>query len=103
MGTLKIDLLGTSFTIQGKDSSEHLEMLLDSYKKYVADLTAAVPIKNPLQIAILSGVMLCDEIFKEKDSKAKLEVSLLNNNPTHQDSELEQRTLNMIEKIDKVL
>ena len=102
MGKLKVDLLGTSFTIQANEDTEYLDKLLGYYKQITQDIEKIDSVKTPIQIAILSGIMLCDELYKEKQRK----ITMQNNGgqiSTENDEEIELRTKQMIEKISKVL
>ena len=106
MGRLKIDMLGTSFTIQANEDNQYLEKLLGYYKRITDDVKNIDSIKSPLQVAILSGIMICDELYKEKQNKISLEndVNAPQDLESSTDSEEIQRiTLEMIQKIDKVL
>ena len=67
MGQLKIEMLGTAFTIQANEDNEYLEKLLGYYKRITDDVNKIDSIKNSLQTAILSGIMICDELYKEKE------------------------------------
>ena len=104
MGKLRIEMLGTSFTIQANEDNEYLEKLLGYYKRITEDVNKIDSIKNPLQTAILSGIMICDELYKEKQNKVALEngqyVPVENDMDNY---EIERRTQSMIDKIDKVL
>lgn len=104
MGKLRIELLGTTFTIQANENSEYLEKLLGYYKQITDNVKQIDSVKSPLQIAILSGIMLCDELYKEKENKitSKNGQNQININSEEQ-KELERRTREMIEKIEKVL
>ena len=101
MGKLKVDLLGTSFTIQANEETEYLEKLLGYYKRITDDVQKIDTVKTPLQISILSGIMLCDALYKEKTNKLSSELNSQSDNSST--SELEKRTIDMIEKINKVL
>lgn len=106
MGKLKIQALGTSFTIQSTEDDEYLNKLFGYYKKVTEDISKIGSIKNPLQVAILSGITICDELYKEKQNKVASENgdSTNTSEPDFFDAEeIEQRTLDMISKIDKVL
>ena len=106
MGRLKIDMLGTSFTIQANEDNQYLEKLLGYYKRITDDVKNIDSIKSPLQVAILSGIMICDELYTEKQNKIALEndVNAPQDSESSTDSEEIQRiTLEMIQKIDKVL
>ncbi len=99
MGTLQIDTLGTSFTIKAKESSAYLQSLLTYYNQIVKQLENNADTKEPLQSAILAGIMLCDELYKEKIKNAQLAKS-----PSSRElSEAEQLTLKMISNIEKAL
>lgn len=103
MGKLKIKMLGSSFTIQANEDDEYLEKLLGYYKRITDDVKKIDSEQTPMQIAILSGIMLCDELYKEKQKKVAMEKEISpvqNNSDTN---EIERRTLEMISKIDKVL
>ena len=104
MAKLKIDMLWTAFTIQANEDKEYLEKLLGYYKRITDDVKKIDSIKTPLQIAILSGIMICDELYKEKQAKVAMEngeyVPVENDMDT---IEIERRTQDMIEKINKVL
>lgn len=82
MGKLQVDLLGTSFAIQAQEDDEYLEKLLGYYKQIVESM--AIPFKDglgmlgqPLKVAIMSGISLCDELYKEKAHTARLEARLV--------------------------
>lgn len=104
MGKLKIEMLGTTFTIQANEDNEYLERLLGYYKRITDDVNKIDSIKNPLQTAILAGIMICDELYKEKQNKVAMENGEYV--PVENDMdilEIERRTQEMISKIDKVL
>lgn len=106
MGRLKIEMLGTSFTIQANEDNQYLEKLLGYYRRITDDVKRIDSIKSPLQVAILSGIMICDELYKEKQNKIALEngesVAQISENSIDSD-EIQRITLEMIKKIDKVL
>ena len=101
MGKLKVDLLGTSFTIQANEETEYLEKLLGYYKRITDDVQKIDTVKTPLQISILSGIMLCDELYKEKTNKLSSELN--NQSDNSSTSELEKRTKQISKKINKIL
>ena len=99
MGNLQIDLLGTSFSIQANESPDYLEKLLDSYTKVVNQVDKEAKIKDPLKVAIISGIMICDELCKEKQK-----LQFTNQTINKQDLvEAEEIALRIIENIDKVI
>ena len=54
MGKLRIEMLGTSFTIQANEDTAYLEKLLGYYKRITDDVGGIDSIKNPK-----SGVIKC--------------------------------------------
>ena len=108
MGKLQINLLGTSFTIQANEEEEHLQKLLGYYSRIVEDVSKIDSIKTPLQTSILAGIMLCDEVYKEKSNVVAMRQNQPNGQYQNEESaqeseELERRTIAMIDKINKVL
>nr|WP_238580148.1 hypothetical protein [Treponema endosymbiont of Eucomonympha sp.] len=66
---------------------------------HLVESSSGVAITDSLQVAILSGIMLCDELYKEK----KL-AQIAKQIPLTEDLiESERLTLRMIEKIDRAL
>lgn len=104
MGKLRIEMLGTSFTIQATEDEEYLNKLLGYYKRITQDVEKIDSVKNPLQTAILSGIMIVDELYKEKQKCIAMENGSYVPPAENPDSEeIERRTLDLIAKIDKVL
>lgn len=104
MGKLRIEMLGTSFTIQANEDEEYLNKLLGYYKRITQDVQKIDSVKTPLQTAILSGIMIVDELYKEKQKCIAMEDGTYTPPAVDPDSEeIERRTLDLIAKIDKVL
>ncbi|CEM63319.1 cell division protein ZapA [Treponema phagedenis] len=71
-GQLKIDLLGASFTIQADEDSVYLDSLYMHYKAVVSQVEQNSGVKDPLKVAIISGILLADELQKEKQKIGNL-------------------------------
>ena len=71
MGTLQIDILGTSFAIQAKEDTAYLENLLAYYKQVSEQIEKNTGLSDPIKQAILTGIMLCDELYKEKKKNSE--------------------------------
>lgn len=97
MGKLQIDVLGSSFAIEAKEDDSYLKKLLSYYAEMTGQIEKHGNLRNPLQISILSGIMLCDELYREKSKNAQLvaenEVS----------ADVEKRAEKMIKLLDDVL
>lgn len=100
MGSLTIDLLGTSFKINAHQDSQYLQQLLSYYTEVVKSLKQNFPGQDPLQTAILAGIMISDELYSQKYS------SVSSNNSQENDevlSQVEHITAKLIDSINQVL
>ena len=102
MGSLQIDVFNSPFVIQVNEDDEYLQKLLWYYKKIIERIKRNGVLKNPVQIYSLAGIMLCDELYKEK-SKAQLSKANAAQNGVGGSNEAERRAKMMIEKIEKAL
>ena len=53
-GTLQINILGTSFSIQANEDSLYLDKLLQYYRSTVEDVARSTDLKEPIKIAGLA-------------------------------------------------
>lgn len=107
MGSLQIDVFNSPFVIQVNEDDEYLQKLLWYYKKIIERIQRNGTLKNPVQISALAGIMLCDELYKEK-SKSQLVKNVNTEDsvelPNSEESEEAERLAKtMIEKIEKAL
>jgi cell division protein ZapA (FtsZ GTPase activity inhibitor) len=95
---LRLDILGTSFSITADEEPAYMEEVLDQYRAAVGNTYNISGIKDPLKIAILTGFLLCDEINKMRRREGEAEARR-----EGECRELEQRAMNLIAKIDRAL
>jgi len=88
---LCLDILGTSFTIAADEDEEYLRKVLTQYKAAVENTKNISGINEPLNIAVLTGFLLCDEINKIKRQLDDDSV------------EISERTMNLIAALDRTL
>jgi cell division protein ZapA (FtsZ GTPase activity inhibitor) len=88
---LCFDILGTSFTITTDEDEEYLQKVLSQYKAAVENTRCISGINDPLNIAILTGFLFCDEINKIKQQLENESV------------EVKERTMKLIAKLDHAL
>lgn len=100
MGSLTINLLGTSFKINADQDSQYLQQLLTYYTEIVDGLRESLSEQDPLQIAILAGIMISDELHTQQYS-SDTQKSVIQNFDVL--SEVENITAKLINSIDKVL
>lgn len=99
MGSLQIDILGTSFSIKASEDDEYLKKLFGYYKKIIEEIQKSGMMRNDLHISILAGIMLCDELYKEKSKSAKFSQQTGND----EDDEIEKLAAKMIKRLDLAL
>lgn len=98
-GRLQIDLLGTSFALEADQPAEYLQSIYNHYKKVVSEVQQTSGVNDSLRVAIIAGILLSDELSKER----------LNLNPPEtilQDETavlIEQSAKKMIEDIDSII
>ncbi len=90
MGRLQVNILGTSFSVQAREDDEYLKKLLSYYKEITDTIQRTGNLQDPMQISILAGITLVDELYKEKGKNAD-------------DIEAEKITNDMILRITEVL
>lgn len=100
MGSLTINLLGTSFKINAHQDEQYLQQLLTYYSKVVDSLRENFPSQDPLQTAILAGVMISDELYTQKYSSGS---DVVPQEESELMTQVEDITTKMIESINKVL
>jgi cell division protein ZapA (FtsZ GTPase activity inhibitor) len=93
---LRLDLLGTSFSITADEAPEYLAELLNRYKLIVERTQQSTGLKDPLKAAILTGFLLCDELQKLERGRKRLP-------DTEDELSAEQLTLDLIARIDEAL
>ncbi len=103
MGSLKIDVFNSSFTINATEDDAYLQKLLGYYKKIISQIQKSGSLSNPVQISALAGIMLCDELYKEKSKLQMISQNSENPESEIQEKEVEKLTKEMIEKINRAL
>ncbi|MDR0409253.1 MAG: cell division protein ZapA [Spirochaetaceae bacterium] len=93
---LRVDLLGTSFSITVDEDAFYLKILLDRYRRMVDNAQKATGVEDPLKTAIIAGILLCDEVEK---LRAHENTGL----GVFESMKAEELTLNLIARIDKAL
>jgi len=64
--TLKIELLGASFTIQTDESREYMQAILAYIQKRMEEVQYSSRVEDPLKTSILTSVYIVDELFRER-------------------------------------
>jgi cell division protein ZapA (FtsZ GTPase activity inhibitor) len=102
-GGLRIDILGASFTIAADEDPQYLARLLTHFRS-VVDLTKQnTGISDPLKIAIVAGLMVCDEVEKAKKMHTQKEDRDSGKDIKAETAEAERLALDLIARIDEAL
>jgi len=99
---LLIDILGTRFSIATGEDPAYLEEVLAQYQIAVANTQGISGMKDPLNIAILTGFLLCDEINKLKLRAEEEQANAAQKQQTEA-QELNRITREIIERIDQAI
>lgn len=92
----KINLLGSSFTLKVDEDPDYFKKIIIHIEKMFSDIEVDMNIKDPLRIALLSCILLTDDLLKEKDK--------ISQNPDLKDAaEVELMTCKIISLIDKTI
>ncbi len=108
MGKLNIDLLGTSFTIEAKEDNEYLQKLLSHFTQVTREVKLMAHNTDLKKVAILSGIMICDELLKDRMKYEELKKQLdalgkEDDESAKTQNEVERITLKMIQDIDRIV
>ncbi|MEL3908769.1 MAG: cell division protein ZapA [Treponemataceae bacterium] len=96
-GRLDINLLGTSFSIQANESDEYLKSIYSYFVDCVSQVESTVGQNlEPIKVAIVAGILLSDELKKER-----LFIQQLNADE-QENYQIVARTKKLIEKLDNV-
>ena len=102
MGRLQVNMLGTSFTIKAKEDDEYLEKLYTYYREITGTIGESKSLSDPLQISILAGITLVDELIKAKTA------NLMEENEIREESDADDEVATrlaeqMIDRINQVI
>jgi cell division protein ZapA len=70
---IKIDILGTAFSIYSDAEPKHVYRIIDYYKEKLAEINRSAPSADALKTAILTGIIIADELFQLRDNPALAE------------------------------
>jgi cell division protein ZapA (FtsZ GTPase activity inhibitor) len=103
---MRIELLGTAFTIQTDQDPQYVQDLVDYFRTKVQDVQNRIPSNDALKIAIVAGVLTADELFRARKQDSA-ETDHGTRGPATTDAqnaqELEQITQRLIDVLDRSL
>jgi len=90
----KINLLGSSFSLKVDEDPEYLKKIIKEIEIKFSQIEEEMHVKDPLRIALLSCILIQDDLLKEKANKLQIQ----NEGDA---AKVEQMTLEIISLIDK--
>jgi len=90
----KINLLGSSFSLKVDEDPEYFKKIIKQIEIRFSQIEEEMHVKDPLRIALLSCILLQDDLLKEIDNKMQRQ----NEGDA---AKVEQITLEIISLIDK--
>lgn len=101
---MRIELLGTAFTIQTDEDPQYVQDLVDYYRTKVQEVQGRIPSSDALKIAIVAGVLTADELFRARErAKGDAPAGESGSNQHEETRELEQITQQLINVLDRSL
>ncbi|MFW5777089.1 MAG: cell division protein ZapA [Spirochaetota bacterium] len=61
---MRIELLGTSFSVQTDEDPEYFREVVEHFRSKVEEIRQSVSTTDPLKIAILAGILAADDYMK---------------------------------------
>ncbi|MDR2865708.1 MAG: cell division protein ZapA [Spirochaetaceae bacterium] len=93
---LRVDLLGTSFSLTVEGDQSYLQAIYGRYRTLLENTKKNTGVEDPLKLAILTGLQLCDDVEKLRSWKNS-------DTATLESMQTEKCLLDLIEKIEKAL
>ena len=93
-----LDILGTKFTITVEEEEAYLQEILNQYRAAIENTKSISGMNDALNIAVLTGFLLCDEINKMRQRTQEKQTLR-----DGEDLEAEERTKNLIARLDQAL
>ena len=94
---LCLDILGTSFTITADEDKAYLQKVLTQYRTAVENTKNISGINDPLNVAVLTGFLLCDEVNRLKQQLDEKTSGGM------EEQEVQERTMRLIARLDYAL
>jgi cell division protein ZapA (FtsZ GTPase activity inhibitor) len=88
---LRIDILGTSFSISADEDPVYLENLLNRYRLVIENTQRLTGLEDPLKISIIAGFLLCDDLQKMAEQNPAIFES-------HEAEEITEKLISRLER-----
>lgn len=92
----RIRLLGSSFSLKVDEDPVYFDTIIAHLEKVISKIEGQMGVRDPLRTAIISCILLTDELFKERKNLKK-------GLSEKEADEVEKKTLEIIKLIDSTL
>ena len=105
---LCLDILDSPFTIDTDADEDYLQKVLEQFKAAISSTQNISGIQKPLNVAILTGFLLCDEVNKLNQEIEVLktpqpEDTSISDQQIWEEQEVDDRTNRLITKLEHAL
>lgn len=67
VNVVKVDLLGSSFSVQTDETREYIETLIGELSRRLESLRISTRVDDPLRLSILTNITLLDELARNRE------------------------------------
>jgi hypothetical protein len=96
---LRVELLGTSFTVQSDEDADHLARVSACLRAKVEEVRSRYTLASPLTIALLAALNIADDLVREREGRVAGGPAA----PLTDGDEAEAIAAGLIERIDEEL
>lgn len=103
---LKVELLGTSFTIQSDEDADHLARVSSYLREKVEEVRSRYTLAAPLTIALLAALNIADDLMRQREGRlpdGRLPEGRVARGSAGSEDEIEAIASGLIERIDEEL
>ncbi len=104
MNTVRVDVLGNSFSVQTDEDPAYFATLLEHFRGLIDEVAAQTKAKDPLRLATLAALLMADELFKAREARAdRADSDPAGQSPVAAEEEAERIALRLIADIEEKL
>lgn len=95
---MRIELLGTSFSIQSDEDPAYLSEIVQYLSQKIAEVSASVKTEDQVKIGILAALLISDELFKLRANQQIQPEQTLSSKDEAEVNEIAQRLIRTIDE-----
>jgi cell division protein ZapA (FtsZ GTPase activity inhibitor) len=98
---LPIKILGSSFKLKTDEDLDYLKEIVAYFEQKVMETQDKVGIQDPLKVALIAGIVVADELYKERLGKPYPDSA--SGASTRNEMEINSITRNLINQLSKAI